>query len=74
MVTKLDGIVHWPSFEFESCVVLDGDKTVRDLVFIGYMFESCVVLDGDKTWRDLSMAYSEFESCVVLDGDKTRHI
>ena len=35
---------------FESCVVLDGDKTGMDAVWIDTRFESCVVLDGDKTF------------------------
>ena len=36
---------------FESCVVLDGDKTavIRRRALDG--FESCVVLDGDKTCK-----------------------
>ena len=56
---------------FESCVVLDGDKT---LVFHGQsllLFESCVVLDGDKTDQLHLFGVRMFESCVVLDGDKT---
>ena len=41
-------VVSYPG-GFESCVVLDGDKTaVRDPAN-GHEFESCVVLDGDKT-------------------------
>ena len=56
---------------FESCVVLDGDKTQQIGVFVSELFESCVVLDGDKTaWFRRARAGS-FESCVVLDGDKT---
>ena len=34
---------------FESCVVLDGDKTLISKVLPQPLFESCVVLDGDKT-------------------------
>ena len=34
---------------FESCVVLDGDKTCGLAGHVGRAFESCVVLDGDKT-------------------------
>ena len=34
---------------FESCVVLDGDKTGKAGAGDGAAFESCVVLDGDKT-------------------------
>ena len=34
---------------FESCVVLDGDKTYVFLAIPTNLFESCVVLDGDKT-------------------------
>ncbi len=56
---------------FESCVVLDGDKTdVWGRRPVGW-FESCVVLDGDKTIRQMRTNHGRFESCVVLDGDKT---
>ena len=34
---------------FESCVVLDGDKTRTGQSNDRRRFESCVVLDGDKT-------------------------
>ena len=34
---------------FESCVVLDGDKTCAARLGFLPLFESCVVLDGDKT-------------------------
>ena len=34
---------------FESCVVLDGDKTRVSKGRAQEEFESCVVLDGDKT-------------------------
>ena len=34
---------------FESCVVLDGDKTGEALDRRARAFESCVVLDGEKT-------------------------
>ena len=34
---------------FESCVVLDGDKTGTVAHAAFSQFESCVVLDGDKT-------------------------
>ena len=34
---------------FESCVVLDGDKTHGTVRALNAQFESCVVLDGDKT-------------------------
>ena len=34
---------------FESCVVLDGDKTENVENDPSCEFESCVVLDGDKT-------------------------
>ena len=56
---------------FESCVVLDGDKTTLPAQYQAHPFESCVVLDGDKTAEGLMMFGWEFESCVVLDGDKT---
>ena len=56
---------------FESCVVLDGDKTTRGILWIGIEFESCVVLDGDKTDAHVRSRRHGFESCVVLDGDKT---
>ena len=36
---------------FESCVVLDGDKTAVPVALVLSRFESCVVLDGDKTVR-----------------------
>ena len=57
--------------QFESCVVLDGDKTPGTMGSAILLFESCVVLDGDKTRHQLSGAGDKFESCVVLDGDKT---
>ena len=38
---------------FESCVVLDGDKTMVPAFASVRLFESCVVLDGDKTERPL---------------------
>ena len=56
---------------FESCVVLDGDKTSQCKPSLYLMFESCVVLDGDKTQRIALFNGFGFESCVVLDGDKT---
>ena len=56
---------------FESCVVLDGDKTLLGNPDTAQRFESCVVLDGDKTGTVAHAAFSQFESCVVLDGDKT---
>ena len=56
---------------FESCVVLDGDKTTPRWNAGAPWFESCVVLDGDKTKRRGDQHQSVFESCVVLDGDKT---
>ena len=37
--------------QFESCVVLDGDKTTCFSSLRVNLFESCVVLDGDKTAR-----------------------
>ena len=54
---------------FESCVVLDGDKTFRILSSVCTQFESCVVLDGDKTAITKPLLTDMFESCVVLDGD-----
>ena len=56
---------------FESCVVLDGDKTEIDVIEHAISFESCVVLDGDKTVLAVLYMGNKFESCVVLDGDKT---
>ena len=56
---------------FESCVVLDGDKTPSPTRCASKRFESCVVLDGDKTSSLHITATNVFESCVVLDGDKT---
>ena len=56
---------------FESCVVLDGDKTVDVGAALAGGFESCVVLDGDKTIHASGTHSPKFESCVVLDGDKT---
>ena len=58
-------------WRFESCVVLDGDKTAHTMLTRSATFESCVVLDGDKTRLDLARRRAQFESCVVLDGDKT---
>ena len=62
-----------PSFGilFESCVVLDGDKTSPVASAVSSSFESCVVLDGDKTIPGMCGSTARFESCVVLDGDKT---
>ena len=57
--------------KFESCVVLDGDKTLTIDAAAAYAFESCVVLDGDKTGGGGWQQIGRFESCVVLDGDKT---
>ena len=56
---------------FESCVVLDGDKTAISAAMSRPPFESCVVLDGDKTFQPHLPQLPAFESCVVLDGDKT---
>ena len=56
---------------FESCVVLDGDKTLLGRICDTTAFESCVVLDGDKTQFNDGAAHALLESCVVLDGDKT---
>ena len=56
---------------FESCVVLDGDKTDQMTLMSQQLFESCVVLDGDKTRLQARYTRRMFESCVVLDGDKT---
>ena len=56
---------------FESCVVLDGDKTAACIRLDHAQFESCVVLDGDKTAHVQRINGGGFESCVVLDGDKT---
>ena len=49
MVTKL--VIDPPNIDigFESCVVLDGDKTNMPVNVRFFVFESCVVLDGDKT-------------------------
>ena len=49
MVTKLAGVEVAARLVFESCVVLDGDKTMCSPPAISSAFESCVVLDGDKT-------------------------
>ena len=66
MVTKPVSIVrpHW--LQFESCVVLDGDKTAFFRAAGHGLFESCVVLDGDKTNAPEVAAAPLFESCVVL--------
>ena len=71
MVTKPVQAAVCVSALFESCVVLDGDKTRPVRVDARDTFESCVVLDGDKTILSSSFIAGEFESCVVLDGDKT---
>ena len=72
MVTKLrlDVLAHIQMFE--SCVVLDGDKTWWAKLIAAMAFESCVVLDGDKTRARRYTQHDPFESCAVLDGDKTR--
>ena len=43
---------------FESCVVLDGDKTDGLAGRDAGQFESCVVLDGDKTASFVSATFS----------------
>ena len=49
MVTKLTWDNVFVTAEFESCVVLDGDKTRPAAHELHLWFESCVVLEGDKT-------------------------
>ena len=49
MVKKHERGVFLFQVMFESCVVLDGDKTITEMDHTDNMFESCVVLDGDKT-------------------------
>ena len=49
MVTKPLRSLHSAQHQFESCVVLDGDKTYVSTSNAEMKFESCVVLDGDKT-------------------------
>ena len=49
MVTKQRPVRVDAPGTFESCVVLDGDKTRPERVDARDTFESCVVLDGDKT-------------------------
>ena len=71
MVTKLPVAFPFDIFMFESCVVLDGDKTRSVHAHQGGRFESCVVLDGDKTFCACTFLPPVFESCVVLDGGKT---
>ena len=51
MVTKPRDRPPAASGRFESCVVLDGDKTLPASMMAVLQFESCVVLDGDKTAR-----------------------
>ena len=52
MVTKLMPLGVPEKVQFESCVVLDGDKTASPPLEPGKQFESCVVLDGDKTSKN----------------------
>ena len=72
MVTKPLRFINGMQSMFESCVVLDGDKTWCSCRWSGLRFESCVVLDGDKTRARRYTQHDPFESCAVLDGDKTR--
>ena len=37
------------AFMFESCVILNGSKTLQWLQVAGTEFESCVILNGSKT-------------------------
>ena len=72
MVTKLKSIGKPIDIGFESCVVLDGDKTALEVTRVERKFESCVVLDGDKTQARRKAGGRKFESCVILAGDKNR--
>ena len=53
MVTKRPRQRHGADAQFESCVDLDGDKTICPSSLSRDTFESCVVLDGDKTCEKL---------------------
>ena len=57
---------------FESSVILEGSKTVNQLIPIASMFESSVILEGSKTCRVEQFHAHAFESSVILEGSKTR--
>ncbi len=60
--------------KFESCVILEGSKTVQTDDNIKYWFESCVILEGSKTVGQGQALPNRFESCVILEGSKTNSI
>ena len=74
MVTKPSFLAIQVPFQFESCVVLDGNQTGLIGSPLQYSFESCVVLDGNQTCRCTPRGWRRFESCVVLDGNQTNKI
>ena len=56
---------------FESYVILDTTKTVKDLATAAVGFESYVILDTTKTRVSQSARGCLFESYVILDTTKT---
>ena len=59
------------STPFESCVVSDGNQTIKWTAKPSSWFESCVVSDGNQTINVAWLTKRQFESCVVSDGNQT---
>lgn len=58
------------AFMFESCVILNGSKTLANGNVPIRSFESCVIFNGSKTKIHLFSHHIWFERCVILDGSK----
>ena len=58
--------------QFQNCVILDSNETIKNRLFLFLLFQNCVILDSNETDTYISAIKDEFQNCVILDSNETK--